>query len=163
MHSTIFSDGGPATQSVYAPARQQELFESVKGSLRQHNGRAPELDLPSAADIKCTQMAGCNAVIPGRQQAWQEPPTAGGRLAGKVAVVTGASSGLVSGSMCEVSWRSGACIEMVSSTPAGSALSESLPPAPDEDVPTATDWATQFSCSLPRMKQKGDEIGRAHV
>lgn len=79
MHSTIFSDGGPATQSVYAPARQHELFESVKGSLRQHNGRAPELDLPSAADIKCTQMAGCNAVIPGRQQAWQEPPTAGGR------------------------------------------------------------------------------------
>jgi hypothetical protein len=29
---------------------------------------------------------------------------------------------------------------------------------PPKDVPTATDWATQFSCSLPRMKQKGDVL-----
>ena len=37
------------------------------------------------------------------------------------------------------------------------ATNETVTPPP-KDVPTATDWATQFSCSLPRMKQKGDVL-----
>lgn len=64
MHSTIFSADGPSTKSVYAPGRQQEVYESLKGTLKENNHKPPELHLPSAGDIKCTQMAGHSAVLP---------------------------------------------------------------------------------------------------
>lgn len=77
MHSTIFSSDGPTTKSVYAPSRQQELYRDVKTSLRANNNVAPEIALPSAADIKCTQNAGHNVVIPARGAQESRPAAAG--------------------------------------------------------------------------------------
>ena len=37
------------------------------------------------------------------------------------------------------------------------ASNETVTPPP-QDAPTATEWATQFSCSLPRMKRNGDVL-----
>jgi len=65
MHSTIFDANGPAPRSVYAPSRQHELFNNFSDTLGTVNrGSKPELDMPSANDMKCTQNAGHNAVLP---------------------------------------------------------------------------------------------------
>mmetsp|Transcript_42660 Transcript_42660/g.110286 ORF Transcript_42660/g.110286 Transcript_42660/m.110286 type:complete len:486 (+) Transcript_42660:74-1531(+) len=84
MHSSIFSTDGPTTKSVYAPARQQELYKDVSRTLRANNIAPPEIQMPSAADIKCTQNAGHGAVLPGGGQENQRAlrPGPAGRPAG---------------------------------------------------------------------------------
>lgn len=62
MHSSIFS-GGSEDASVYAPGRQAEVYESLRGSLRQANGQPPELGLPSPLDMRATEMAGHRGLV----------------------------------------------------------------------------------------------------
>lgn len=75
MHSSIFSSDAPS--SVYDQKRQHEVYENIKGSLRENNRRAPNISLPSAEDMQCTQNWDHGAVIPGSErrqharQAWQ--------------------------------------------------------------------------------------------
>jgi len=64
MHSTIFDEQGPSPNSVYAPSRQHELYDKFSSNLGQANQKSPEIIIPKAADIKCTQNAGHNAVLP---------------------------------------------------------------------------------------------------
>lgn len=63
MHSTIFDPEGPSPNSVYAPGRQADIYKTVKQSSRrgapQHS---PSMELPSPADIKCTQLRGSGCV-----------------------------------------------------------------------------------------------------
>lgn len=69
MHSTIFEANGPAPRSVYAPSRQHELYNNFSDKLGTVNkGRQPELDMPTALDMKTTHNAGHNAVLPGGSQ-----------------------------------------------------------------------------------------------
>jgi len=79
MHSTIFDAEGPAPNSVYAPSRQHELYGRFSDKLRAANrGQPPELEMPSALDMRCTQNAGHNAVLPGGPPQ-QAMPAAGAR------------------------------------------------------------------------------------
>lgn len=64
MHSSIFSSEGPTSKSVYVPSRQQELYENLKGTLKEYNYKPPEISMPSAGDMKCTQNAGSGVVLP---------------------------------------------------------------------------------------------------
>jgi len=64
MHSTIFDTEGPTGRSVYTPATQHELNNKLGTKLRQNNRAPPDLQLPSPADIQCTQNAGHNVVLP---------------------------------------------------------------------------------------------------
>lgn len=65
MHSSIFDAGGPESQSVYLQGRQQAVYENLKSTLGSANRHhRPELSMPSAGDIKCTQNAGHGVVLP---------------------------------------------------------------------------------------------------
>lgn len=64
MHSTIFDSEGPSTKSIYAPNQQHVLHGALNSSLRHNNQTPPVLDMPSAADIRCTHNVGSNAVNP---------------------------------------------------------------------------------------------------
>mmetsp|Transcript_54030 Transcript_54030/g.94893 ORF Transcript_54030/g.94893 Transcript_54030/m.94893 type:complete len:471 (-) Transcript_54030:124-1536(-) len=62
MHSTIFDDGGPTTQSIYGQSQQVELHKNLENNLKARI--PPDMTLPSPADIQCTQNAGHGAVMP---------------------------------------------------------------------------------------------------
>mmetsp|Transcript_39063 Transcript_39063/g.112148 ORF Transcript_39063/g.112148 Transcript_39063/m.112148 type:complete len:457 (-) Transcript_39063:261-1631(-) len=62
MHSSIFNPEGPTTKSVYVASRQQELYNELRGTLREYNQKPPEINMPKAGDVKCTQNAGHGAV-----------------------------------------------------------------------------------------------------
>jgi len=64
MHSTIFDDGGPTNKSVYLKEQQRELHDTVRSAIRTKAETQPKLELPSAADIQCTQNAGHGVVMP---------------------------------------------------------------------------------------------------
>eukprot|EP00928_Gymnodinium_smaydae_P070403 TRINITY_DN54249_c0_g1_i1.p1 TRINITY_DN54249_c0_g1~~TRINITY_DN54249_c0_g1_i1.p1 ORF type:complete len:467 (-),score=99.95 TRINITY_DN54249_c0_g1_i1:68-1468(-) len=67
MHSSIFDDEGPTTKSVYSGNRQKELYDSMNHKLRHNNQAPPSMNLPSPADMQCTQNAGHGVVMPSAQ------------------------------------------------------------------------------------------------
>jgi len=64
MHSSIFDAEGPTTRSVYAPARQHDLYNNLHPKIRKNNQSPPAMDLPRAADIAATHQAGHGAAMP---------------------------------------------------------------------------------------------------
>merc|ERR1719171_273134 len=66
MHSTIFDSEGPSTRSVYAPARQQALYNELSKNMIKPDWSQADLKLPSPADIRCTQNHGSEAVLPSK-------------------------------------------------------------------------------------------------
>lgn len=80
MSSDIFAQDGPSPVSMYAPGRQQEIYDSLKPTLGTAKRPAPDMNLPKAGDIKCTQLRGnAGAVLPtGGSEARGEELRAGG-------------------------------------------------------------------------------------
>lgn len=65
MHSNIFSADAPDPRSLYAPGHQKEIYDGIRNTLRENNQRKPpDLVMPTAGDLKCTQMAGHGVVLP---------------------------------------------------------------------------------------------------
>eukprot|EP00930_Biecheleria_cincta_P055884 TRINITY_DN42134_c0_g1_i1.p1 TRINITY_DN42134_c0_g1~~TRINITY_DN42134_c0_g1_i1.p1 ORF type:complete len:433 (+),score=87.38 TRINITY_DN42134_c0_g1_i1:36-1334(+) len=63
MSSSIFDAGGPASASLYAPGRQQELYSQLKETLS-YTKRPVDFGLSSPADMKVASNAGSNAAMP---------------------------------------------------------------------------------------------------
>jgi len=87
MHSTIFDTGGPEVKSVYAPSRQQELYNNLEDRLQSNNAKPPQMMLPRAGDIKCTQNAGHHAVLPSGDNAQRPDSRATPRTTGPEVLV----------------------------------------------------------------------------
>lgn len=70
MHSNIFG-AGTTSNDVYDSLQQQAVYQEVQTNIRRPGDRkAPDMSLPSPADIRCTQNAGHGAVMPsGRPRA----------------------------------------------------------------------------------------------
>eukprot|EP00419_Tripos_fusus_P075936 CAMPEP_0172878872 /NCGR_PEP_ID=MMETSP1075-20121228/110815_1 /TAXON_ID=2916 /ORGANISM="Ceratium fusus, Strain PA161109" /LENGTH=436 /DNA_ID=CAMNT_0013730759 /DNA_START=1 /DNA_END=1311 /DNA_ORIENTATION=+ len=58
MHSSLFEAGGPPPQSVYTYERQRAMAEEVFRRKPTSPRQAPEVNLPSPADLKATGNAG---------------------------------------------------------------------------------------------------------
>mmetsp|Transcript_87912 Transcript_87912/g.192842 ORF Transcript_87912/g.192842 Transcript_87912/m.192842 type:complete len:422 (+) Transcript_87912:135-1400(+) len=58
MTSSIFAPDGPSPKSLYVTGRQEELYNSIRPTLRENNNAPPEISMPSAADLRCTSNNG---------------------------------------------------------------------------------------------------------
>lgn len=78
MHSTIFAEGGGPSPDVYRQEDRQEVYAQLQKSLRAQNRSAPNMQLPSPADLRCTQNADHGVVIPGSHP--REEPAASAEM-----------------------------------------------------------------------------------
>mmetsp|Transcript_55251 Transcript_55251/g.160032 ORF Transcript_55251/g.160032 Transcript_55251/m.160032 type:complete len:451 (+) Transcript_55251:69-1421(+) len=63
LHSAIFAEGGPDTQSVYSAERQGAVYQALEGNLRRNNLDAPEITLPKPEDMRITEYSGHQGIV----------------------------------------------------------------------------------------------------